>query len=255
VDDPALDERLRRLQRIAYGAVASSAERAAALAELDALRRAAAAADDEDDAASGPLEPAPVHEKTPTGSTRATSEWIAASDAASVRRFRWAVTAGTAALLVGIAVGWQLGVRAAAPDAGVTEQALGAASSIGDTQPSAGMPVPVAGSAALAVFDRAAQPTDTPPVDPGEWVDASTTRLLAIAEDGVAVYGAKAPASGGSGDVCIVLVHPGVEAGGSCTTSGVFPDGCVRTDVVVGDRRYSATWRADGSVEVMATAA
>ena len=39
MDDVARDERMRRLQRVAYGAVASDAERDAARAELEALRR------------------------------------------------------------------------------------------------------------------------------------------------------------------------------------------------------------------------
>ena len=39
MDDSEHDERMRRLQRTAYGAVASEAERTAALAELEAVRR------------------------------------------------------------------------------------------------------------------------------------------------------------------------------------------------------------------------
>ena len=68
LDDPAHDERLRRLQRIAYGAVASSSERAAALAELDALRREAAA--EAADAASDdpPQTDAAAHPATATAS-------------------------------------------------------------------------------------------------------------------------------------------------------------------------------------------
>ena len=59
MDEPVHDERMRRLQRIAYGAVASDAERAAATAELEALRRERAAseavADGRTDAARAPL--------------------------------------------------------------------------------------------------------------------------------------------------------------------------------------------------------
>ncbi|GAA4374398.1 hypothetical protein [Agromyces bauzanensis] len=45
MDEPPHDERMRRLQRIAYGALESDAERAAALAELESLRREHAAMD------------------------------------------------------------------------------------------------------------------------------------------------------------------------------------------------------------------
>ena len=75
MDEPAHAERMRRLQRIAYGAVTSDRERAAALAELEALRREAPEAelDRRDGAASEAL-----RVRTPTVSTRAVSEWIAA---------------------------------------------------------------------------------------------------------------------------------------------------------------------------------
>ena len=39
MDEVARDDRMRRLQQIAYGAVASDAEREAARSELEALRR------------------------------------------------------------------------------------------------------------------------------------------------------------------------------------------------------------------------
>jgi len=191
LDDPAHDERLRQLQRIAYGAVASSGERAAALAELDALRREQAAADAEAEAAAWPpADPSPTTtEKTPTGSTRAVSEWIAASDAASVRRFRWAVAAGTAALLVGIAVGWQLGTRTAPSEPAAVGEPVGAAASIGTGTPD-GSTLSVIETPAYRVFDRAAEPADTPPPTGEEgwadgWLDTSTLRLLATTADGV----------------------------------------------------------------------
>jgi hypothetical protein len=258
LDDPAHDERLRHLQRIAYGAVASSGERAAALAELDALRREAVAAE-ADGAASDAPEPAPVREKTPTGSTRAVSEWIAASDAASVRRFRWAVAAGTAALLVGIAVGWSLGTRAAPSEPAAVGDPLGAASSIGAATPE-GLELKVVESPAYAVFDRPALPTDTPPTPAqddwaGGWLDTSTLRLLATTADGVGVYGAKAVPGGFSGnsgpdDVCVVIVR-GSGIGGSCTQDGVFHDGELWTELYVdGDGLVRAEWRADGGVLV-----
>lgn len=256
MDDPAHDERLRRLQRIAYGAVASSSERAAALAELDALRREAAA--EAADAASEAPEPAPVQEKTPTGSTRAVSEWIAASDAASVRRFRWAVAAGTAALLVGIAVGWQLGTRAAPSEPAAVGRPFGAAASIGPGTPD-GLTLKVVESPAYAVFERPAQASDAP-VTASEgwgdgWLDHSTLRLLATTADGVGVFGAKAvpgafSGSSGPDDVCIVIVRSGGTAG-SCTQQGVFRDGELWTEFTLqGEGLVRAEWHADGAVLV-----
>ncbi|RZS63334.1 hypothetical protein EV187_3649 [Agromyces ramosus] len=261
MDEPAHDERLRHLQRIAYGAVTSSAERAAALAELDAMRREQAHVDAEAADAPPPADPSwPVQEKTPTGSTRAVSEWIAASDAASVRRFRWAVAAGTAALLVGIAVGWQLGTRTAGPGAaGAVDQALGASASIAAGTPD-GFALPVVESPAYDVFDRPTQPTDAPPPIVQEdwadgWLDTSTLRLLATTADGVGVYGAKAVPGGrsadiGPDDVCLVVVRSG-GTGGTCTQQGVFRDGELWTDVSIeGDGRVRAEWHADGTVLV-----
>jgi hypothetical protein len=261
LDDPAHDERLRQLQRIAYGAVASSGERAAALSELDALRREQAAADAEAEAAAWPpADPSPTTtEKTPTGSTRAVSEWIAASDAASVRRFRWAVAAGTAALLVGIAVGWQLGTRATASEPAAVGQPFGAAASIGAGTPD-GPALKVLEAPAYRVFDRPAEPADTPPPTAQEgwaegWLDTSTLRLLATTADGVGIYGAKAMPGGLSGasgpdDVCLVIVRGG-GTGGSCTQQGVFRDGELWTEFFVeGDGLVRAEWHADGAVLV-----
>ncbi|HEU0183579.1 MAG TPA: hypothetical protein VFR16_15410 [Agromyces mariniharenae] len=258
MDDPAHDERLRHLQRIAYGAVASSTERAAALAELDAMRRdAAAAAKEADEAESDPTGPTPVVEKTPTGSTRAVSEWIAESDAASVRRFRWAVAAGTAALLVGIAVGWQLGTRTAPSEPAAGGQPFGAASSFAAGTPD--VMSKVVESPAYAVFDRPAQPSDVPATAQEDWsdgwIDTSTLRLLATTAEGVGVYGAKALPGGlspeiGPDDVCMVVVRSGGTSG-TCTQQGVFRDGELWTESYLeGDGLVRAEWHADGAVLV-----
>ena len=253
--EPAHDDRLRRLQRIAYGAVASDAERAAAVAELDALRREAVEA--EAAAESGADAPVPVRERTPTGSMRAVSEWIAASDAASVRRFRWAVAAGTAALLVGIGVGWQLGARMAPSDAGAVDQALGASPSISLATPEGALSV--VDSPAFAVFDRPPQATDTPSAGNDEWyegwLDPTTLRLLTTTPDGVGVYGAKAVPGGlssesGADDVCVVVVLAD-GSGGSCTQNGVFTEGRIWTEISLqGAGSVRAVWHADGTVQV-----
>lgn len=213
MDEPAHDDRLRRLQRIAYGAVASDAERAAAVAELDALRRESSEA--EAGADREPETPEPVRERTPTGSTRAVSEWIAASDAASVRRFRWAVAAGTAALLVGIGVGWQLGARMS-----TSEPSAAAVSAAPELD---GFMVPVDRTRVVQLFEHAPGPADVPQ-SPGADPRIAPTdyRLLVTRADGVALHVARLD---GGADVCAVLAVPGALTMGSCTQDGRFSEG------------------------------
>ena len=115
MDVPAHDERMRRLQRIAYGAVASGTERAAALAELEALRRVHAASDAEGEPADAP----PLTPLHPGSTSVAAAPSIAsvagagagASRDDAVKPLKWAIAVGTAALLVGVAVGWQVAAR------------------------------------------------------------------------------------------------------------------------------------------------
>lgn len=214
MDEPAHDDRLRRLQRIAYGAVASDAERAAAVAELDALRREAVEADAAAESGADAPVPVPVRERTPTGSMRAASEWIAASDAASVRRFRWAVAAGTAALLVGIAVGWSLGTRTAPS----TPSALATSAAPPESN---GFTVPIADTAVPRLFDAEPAPSDVPAVaslDPR--IAPADYRLLLTRSDGVTLHVARV-----DGDVCAVVAIPATStASGACTHEGMFPE-------------------------------
>ena len=110
MDQAADDERLRRLQRLAFGAVASDAERAAAIAELELIRLERAADDagrgrtDAGGAATVPASP----DATAAGSSRRPG--IRASGAAATRRLRWALALGAAALIIGVAVAaWRAG--------------------------------------------------------------------------------------------------------------------------------------------------
>ncbi|HEY1104858.1 MAG TPA: hypothetical protein VGE78_01800, partial [Agromyces sp.] len=89
------DERRRRLQRIAYGAEASPEERAAAAAELHALA---------DAATTDP--PQPVEEAHGDPTAPPTPQPDEARTTSSTGR--WAIGAGVAALVVGLAVGTQL---------------------------------------------------------------------------------------------------------------------------------------------------
>lgn len=255
MDELPRDGRMRQLQRLAYGAVASDAERAAALAELEELRRereaarvtsaveADASATEPNDAAVGPLVFAQP-ESTPD---------------ATARPLRWAIATGTAALLIGVAVGWQLAARTALLPDDQADQALGASASVSESisiGPAEVVSVPVTGSAAHAVFDRPASATDALPVEiPDDWVDPASVRLLATAPDGLAVYGAKS-LDRPTPDVCVLIVRPNTAAaaaavGASCTVKGVFEEGRLSADhYLQGEGLAMATWHADGSVQL-----
>ncbi|WP_173922653.1 hypothetical protein [Agromyces sp. Marseille-P2726] len=251
MDAKARDERMRELQRVAYGAVASDAERAAAIAELESLRQEQAG---EEEAAivEVPIEAArTVVEKTPTGSTRAMAEWIAASDAASVRRFRWAMAAGTAALLVGVAVGWQLGARFPPPSAATTAlSAVDAPAAEGQTMAEFLASQPVAAETRAAdVFSRPATSEDVP-VE-GSIADFGKGplefRLLGVQSDGTRLYAAR-----DSIDLCLYVSYGAHGAAAACTQDGRFPrDGLTLTSSDSGSAgEVDATWHVDGSLEL-----
>ncbi|WP_448808232.1 hypothetical protein [Agromyces bauzanensis] len=246
MDEPQLDERMRHLQRIAYGAVASDVERAAALAELDALRRAHRAEAE----AHADVE---THIAAPAGSSEPAGALpeLSLGDAPHhdpARPLKWAITVGTAALLVGVAVGWHFGSRMPAPEP--TDQALGAGLSL-SVGPAAPISVPVAGSAANAVFDRPAAVTDSPAVEiPDDWIDPASLRLLATTPEGLAVYAAQA-LDRATPDVCVIVVRSNASVGASCTVKGMFEEGRLSADhYLQGEGQVVATWHADGSVQV-----
>ena len=214
MDEPAHAERMRRLQRIAYGAVASDRERAAALAELQALRREAPEAESIAATASATSEPLRV--RTSTGSTRAVSEWIAASDAASVRRYRRAVATGTIALLLGVAVGWQCAVR-------MSTSEPSAAASVATMPAPDGLTVPVDQTSLPRLFEAAPGPADVPQSPmPDPRIAPDDYRLLVTRADGVALHVAR---QDGGAEVCAVLAIPGGFTMSSCTQDGRFPEG------------------------------
>ncbi|WP_448002356.1 hypothetical protein [Agromyces bauzanensis] len=244
--EPPRDERMRHLQRVAYGAVASDAERAAALAELESLRQehraeAEAHADAEARIAApvgAPQSPAVLPELVVGEAT----------ERDPARTLKWAITVGTAALLVGVAVGWHFGSRMPAPEP--TDQALGAGLSL-SVGPATPISVPVAGSAAYAVFDRPAAVTDSPAVEiPDDWIDPASLRLLATTPEGLAVYGAQA-LDRATPDVCVIVVRSNASVGASCTVKGMFEEGRLSADhYLQGEGLVVATWHADGSVQV-----
>jgi len=255
VDDPDLDERMRRLQRTAYGAVASDAERAAAVAQLEAIRRELTRTAEEAERAdaagpvpTGPLPATPV--ATGAFATGAVAVAQAAARTPAARSLKAAIAVGAAALVVGVAVGWQAGARTTVSEPTAADPAaLGAATSItlgvGEV-----VSVPIEASTAYEVFDRPAAATDLPAVSlPPDWYDQSTMRLLATTPDGVSVYGTKA-LDEAANDVCVVIAHPAGAVGGSCTSGGMFEHGRLQSSLHLQGAAYSATWHADGSVQV-----
>lgn len=240
----AHDERMRHLQRLAYGAVASDAERAAAAAELEALRRAREVPEASTD--TPPRGPRGGGASTPFPQSHA--ETVPASHAAdaggeaSVRRFRWAIAAGTAALFLGVTVGWQLGSRAetlAAPAA--AEQSIGLADSLLD--------MPVADTSVLSLFDRAPVAGDAP--DGGtadDQIAPGAYRLLLTRPDGVTVHAVRID---GGKNVCVTVAMLDGGTASSCTSEGRFPQRglWVGTDVQ-GIGPLVATLRVDGSASI-----
>lgn len=244
-DDP--EERIARLQRLAYGADATDAERAAAEAELAALR-------ERGDAGEGAAGEAPARSGAGDGSTRSTaaaatvsvSAGAAAPDAASASldsadvrpvrppRFgRRAVLAYSAAALVaGTVIGWAVG-SGIAPSEG---------SDVG---------VPVAETTAWEVFDR--PPTDGdfarhpgPLVDLG--TDDSTRRLLLTRSDGVRLIAVRTT---DGENACLILALPVGRPATACTEDGRFPRDGIRAEISVqGVGVYLAGWKPDGQADI-----
>jgi hypothetical protein len=217
-DHDALDERIARLQRAAYGAGVPDHEREAAAAELAALRSS--------------REPsiAAVAEASPREGAPRDDAGIGTSDSPAPER-RSLVTASAVALLVGLAVGWTLG--AAVPRSG-----------------EAGA-VPASETVAWRVFDAPVPNGDrvrypAPPVEVD--LDRDSRRLLAARSDGVRVVAVR---SEDGRDACLVLVVPAGPSAAACTADGRFPaDGLVVRTEQPGTGAFSATWDATGRVSL-----
>jgi hypothetical protein len=233
-----LDERMARLQRLAFGADASDDARAAARSELAALR--GRAADDgppptgrepgtEADPGAGAVPSGPGDDSARAGR----------SDGRELRRIiRIAIVSAVAALLVGAATGWALG-------------------SASDPSMGAGDDAPIEWTRAWQVFDRRQGDGDLvrhPPPDAEVEVelDDSSRRLLVTRSDGVRLVAAR---TADGGNACLILVLPVGRPGIACTEYGRFPADGLRAEVsarAVGE--YVAIWMADGRVTVNAAA-
>ena len=238
----ANERRIRSLQRIAYGADSSDADRAIAAAELAALAasdRAERATDRPDPSAQGdePARPTPAAAsaglvRTAAGSDAAGADTAGADtadpdaatsdapsqagpggDTATRRRvMRWAAVAGVAGIALGAALGWSAGQR-------VPERSTSSATLYAEFSPAPGMML--VDTALLPLFDRlplADEAARVAGVD--DDIDESSVRLLARRTDGPAAYLARTV---DGIDVCLVLLMPSGPFRRACTTDGVFP--------------------------------
>jgi hypothetical protein len=214
----AIEGRIRALQRVAYGADTTDAERARAVAEIAELIDLAAGGTGRDE-----LPSAGRTDERDGGSTSA-DEADAALDRSSfegapeddapgrARLVRWAVAAGGIGLVLGAAVGWGAGQGVPMNPASI--------STIGPS--SSGEPgTPLEDTDLLPLFDRlplAAESTRAAGVD--DTIDPASVRLLASRTDGPAAYLARTI---DGDDVCLVLLLPAGPSRSACTAGGRLP--------------------------------
>ena len=225
MDQAADDERLRRLQRLAFGAVASDAARAAAIAEIELIRLERAMGDGEPgrmDAGGAP--PASASPDATAAGSSGRPE-VRTSDTAATRRVRWALAVGAAALIIGVAmaVGGQIGSRIS--DSEGSSPAVSAA-------PGLDAPgIPIGDTAVLRLYDAAASPADVlQGAYPRDSIAPTEYRLLLTRPDGVSLYIARLH---GDAAICAVVTRPGEFTASSCTHDGMFPEAGLWVEVFV----------------------
>ncbi|KRE21732.1 hypothetical protein [Agromyces sp. Soil535] len=216
----AIERSIRALERIAYGADSTDAERARATAELAELTGPASLDADRDAVTStGPAE-ARVEVASRSGiadvaAGEAVDEHMPADDAGGrARRVRWAAVAAGVGLVVGAVLGWAAGQR--------VPPELVSSSTIGPTS-SAGSGTPLDETDLLPLFDRlplAAEAARVTSVDAA--IDQASVRQLASRTDGPTAYLARTV---DGDDVCLVLLLPTGPSRHTCTIDGRFPDG------------------------------
>ena len=232
--DDEISQRMARLQRLAYGADASEAERAEAEAELASLRaREDAGAASVQPSAAGPTNDVAAHERAPAPEHSSRDALGRPAQRGLARALAWSA----AALVAGVAIGWGVG-------SGV--------------EPSEGadVGVPVAETTAWEVFDRPATDGDFvrhpgPLVDIG--TDDSTRRLLLTRSDGVRLIAVRTT---DGEDACLILALPVGQPATACTEDGRFPRDGLRAEISVqGVGVYLAGWGPDGRAEINAASA
>jgi hypothetical protein len=245
-------ERIAELQRLAYGAGTTAAERLAAVAELEAIGRVRVAE---------PAEPGSHDANTDTAvdSRSATCSPVVReepvehpADASTTRPARPFALAGAIAVALGI--GWAAGMIAA-PGTAAESTAPTAGAPIADdvarppteTVPSSD---PFAEAPAMAVFERGQVETDRTPIatvgDP-MFDPLSQRRLVTLGDGGI--FSAALDETGG---ICLAFDRP--EGGGTamCTSETAFPPEGLHLDSMFESRiAYELHWYPSGEVRVL----
>lgn len=225
-----MERRLRSLQRIAYGADSSDADRARAAAELTALAAADRADGDTAPAEANAGGDAPVDAEMATAAESsgqpagAPARESAAADpapppAAPVdghanrrRVVRWAAVAGLVGIALGAALGWTAGQR-------VPERSTSSPTLYAEWSPPPGMPL--GDTTLLPLFDRLPLADEAPRVAGlDDDIDESSVRLLAARTDGPSAFLVRTV---DGADICLVLVLPDGPFRRACTANGIFP--------------------------------
>lgn len=255
--DRADDERVRRLQRIAYGAHASADERSAAIDELGRLERA--------DAESAEVAPtATARDASRETSAVGGSDAIAEDPATAPRRrsrgfaLRAGLIAGAGALVIGIVAGFAVGWQSRPND--VTDAGSTGSSGPVELGPRlhadvfASMPIALETDAAR-VFERTQTAADTPDlesplVEVTSLVGPVDTRLLATSPDGVALFAGR-----DDSDLCLIAAFGDGGAASVCTQRGRFPTEGLSMSVSMGGPGVvvDAAWTPDGVLHLTPT--
>ena len=227
----ATEARIRALQRIAYGADATDEERARAVADLVEL---AVQATSRDGVRSGVVQAGVADVRGRTSSPADAADTAAADEAAEAadaapgltladpasnastpgreKLVRWTVAAAAAGLLLGVAVGWGIGVRVSADS--IANSTVGPSSSPGPA-------TPLERTDLLPLFDRlplAAESTRVAAVD--ATIDPASVRLLATRSDGPSAYLTRTL---DGQNACLVLMLPAGPSSLACTIDGIVP--------------------------------
>ena len=242
----SVESRIRALQRIAYGAQASEAERAEAVAELGKLQqrephqRTTAGAHPgtsgrpDSGGAIGDGSGGASHGFHASDASPSPSDAAAATPAPAGHRrgraagmARWALVAGAVGVVLGGVIGWGVGQRVPVEMTSSSTSASTPPSIVDPTAPVAdGMPLestdllPLMGR--LPTADEAARVARLdPPMDP------ESVGLLASRADGPTAFLARTV---DGGDICLVVLMPSGPSRSACTLVGRFPIGGLRIE-------------------------
>ena len=212
----ASEGRVRALQRIAYGADATDAERARAVAELAGLAVRGPGRDEAGRAGAGGDRGDGEGPGAGDGADETGGDAFAErppNDIASGRGrlVRWTAAAGGIGLLLGAALGWATG----------QEVAVDSAAPLVSASPSEAPGTPLEETDLLPLFDRlplADESARVAGVD--DEIDPASVRLLATRVDGPAAFLAR---SVDGENVCLVLLLPAGPSRIECTVDGLLP--------------------------------